>query len=214
MSEAVWTQVGLLVMALLLGAVGVFAEDGLVVTNVVAGQRPFTNLVDVSYDLETLDGLPVTVSLWLSTDAGATISHHCQAVSGDVGENTMPGTDLSIVWDTGSDLPEFSSSTCQLRVTAYAEANVDGFILVPPGSFTRGSPLDEPGRYDDEIPHMVTLTQGFYVSNTEVTEEWWDDVVGSGSSPSQLPQNYVTWDMAVVFCNLASNLEGLVRVAT
>jgi formylglycine-generating enzyme required for sulfatase activity len=77
-----------------------------------------------------------------------------------------------------------------------------------------GSPPNEQGRFDDEIQHTVTLTQGFYISSTEVTEEWWDDVMGSGSSTSQLPQNYITWDMAVEFCNRSSILEGLTPAYT
>jgi formylglycine-generating enzyme required for sulfatase activity len=204
-----WTRACLVVVALMLGACVVHAEVRLGVSNVVAEQRPSTTLVDVSYDLETGSGLPVTVSLWLSTDAGATISHLCQAVSGDVGDEIMPGTGLSIVWDAGAEFPSFNGTTCQLRVTAYAAQNLDGFVLIPPGSFMMGSPPDELGRLDDEAQHMVTLTRGFYISSTEVTEEWWDDLMGSGSSTSQLPQNYVTWDMAIEFCNMASLQEGL-----
>ena len=132
MSAAMWARVSLLAIVPLLSSGAVCAADELVVSNVVAGQRPFTTLVDVTYDLETVAGLPVTVSLWLSADAGASISHLCQAVSGDVGDDIVPGTGLFIVWDAGSDFPGFSSSTCQLRVTAYAEENLNGFILIPP----------------------------------------------------------------------------------
>ena len=214
MNTTIWAQTSLIAVALMLGAGVVCAQDDLVVSNVVAQQRSGTYLVDVTYDLETVDSLPVTVSLWLSTDAGGTISHFCQAVSGSVGDDIMPGTGLSIVWDAGSDFPSFSSTTCQLRVTAYAEENLNGFTLIPPGSFMMGSPPNEPGRFADEIQHMVTLTQGFYISSTEVTEEYWDDVMGSGSSTSQLPQNYVTWDMAVEFCNRSSLLEGFTPAYT
>jgi len=212
MSATTWTRTCLIAAALLLGASSVCAQDVSAVSNVVAQQRPGTHLVDVTYDLETADGLPATVSVWLSTDAGVSISHHCQAVSGAVGDDIMPGTGLAIVWDAGSDLPSFNGTTCQLRVTAYAAENLDGFVLIPPGSFMMGSPPDEPGRADDEVQHMVTLTQGVYISSTEVTEERWDDVMGSGSSTSQLPQNYVTWDMAVEFCNEASIQDGLTPV--
>ena len=31
----------------------------------------------------------------------------------------------------------------------------------PPGSFTMGSPTNEPGRHPDEVQHRVTLTKGF-----------------------------------------------------
>ena len=142
--------------ALVLGTVAAAAQVELAVTNVVAQQRINSTLVDVTYDLETIDALPAAVSLWLSTDAGATISHHCQAVSGSVGEGVLPGTGLSIVWDAGAELQDLNSASCRLRVTAYARENLDGFVLVPPGSFTMGSPPDESGRYEDEAQHPVT----------------------------------------------------------
>jgi len=207
-----WARTCLIAVVLMLGASVVNAQNDLAVFNVVAQQRPGTPWVDVTYDLETVDGLPVAVSLWLSTDAGATISHFCQMVSGAVGDEVAPGTNLPIVWDAGSEFPGFNSATCQLRVTAFTEENIDGFVLIPPGSFMMGSPPSEPGRFTDEVRHMVTLTKGFYISSTEVTEERWDDVMGSGSSTSQIPQNYVTWDMAVEFCNVSSIQDGLIPV--
>jgi formylglycine-generating enzyme required for sulfatase activity len=215
MNATTWARLSLLALVSLLSAGVVCAQDELAVSNVVAEYQPFSGLVDVTYDIEAANPfLPVTVSLWLSTDAGATISHLCQAVSGDVGDNIFPGIGRSIVWDAVSDFPDFSGTTCQLRVTAYAAENLDGFVLIPPGSFMMGSQPDEPEREDHEAQHPVTLTQGFYMSSTEVTEEWWDDVMGSGTSTSQLPQNYVTWDMAIEFCNEASLLDGLTPVYT
>ena len=43
------------------------------------------------------------------------------------------------------------------------------FVLIPPGTFTMGSPPDEPGRKDDELQHPVTLTRPFYLSKHETT---------------------------------------------
>jgi len=47
------------------------------------------------------------------------------------------------------------------------------FVHIPPGTFIMGSPEDEPGRYDNENPHRVTLTGGFYMQNTQVTVGQW-----------------------------------------
>ncbi len=43
----------------------------------------------------------------------------------------------------------------------------------PPGEFIMGSPKDEPGRDDYETPHKVTLTKGFWMGETEVTQGQW-----------------------------------------
>jgi formylglycine-generating enzyme required for sulfatase activity len=39
----------------------------------------------------------------------------------------------------------------------------DGFVSIPAGTFTMGSPATEPLRSDDETQHQVTLTHGIYV---------------------------------------------------
>ena len=45
------------------------------------------------------------------------------------------------------------------------------FVYIEPGSYTMGSPLDELGRYSDETQRHVTLTQGYYMQATEVTNQ-------------------------------------------
>jgi formylglycine-generating enzyme required for sulfatase activity/alpha-tubulin suppressor-like RCC1 family protein len=47
----------------------------------------------------------------------------------------------------------------------------DGFVLVPPGTFSMGSPTDEPERAPNESQHQVTLTHDLYVQSTEVTNQ-------------------------------------------
>ena len=66
---------------------------------------------------------------------------------------------------------------------------VDGieyaFRWCPPGEFMMGSPEDEPGRDDeknDEKRHQVKLTQGFWMLETEVTQEMWKSVMGENLS--------------------------------
>jgi formylglycine-generating enzyme required for sulfatase activity len=181
------------------------------VTNVIATQRPHTGLIDVTFDLADGDGDDLHVTLWYSLD-GVSWDHECATVSGDVGPGILPGTGLQATWDAGTDVPDYQNQQFTLRV--YADdggggAPPAGFVLIEPGTFQMGSPEDEPGRYSNETQHPVTLTQGFYISQYEVTEEWWDDVMGSGSSTSQLPKKDVSWDMAVQFCNQLSLDEGL-----
>jgi hypothetical protein len=47
------------------------------------------------------------------------------------------------------------------------------FRWIEPGTFLMGSPVDEPERYDDETQHEVTLSKGFWLADTCVTQALW-----------------------------------------
>ncbi|MCI5162651.1 MAG: formylglycine-generating enzyme family protein [Candidatus Electrothrix sp. AX5] len=53
---------------------------------------------------------------------------------------------------------------------------------IEPGIFMMGSPVDEPERYDDEILHQVTLTEGFWLGATTVTQALWQAVMQENPS--------------------------------
>jgi sulfatase modifying factor 1 len=90
----------------------------------------------------------------------------------------------------------------------------EGFVRIAPGTFTMGSPPDEPGHTPDEQAHMVTLTRGFWMSRTEVTRAQWASLMSS--TPSALPHagpeapvDSVNWYEALAFANRRSAREGL-----
>ncbi|MBP5320902.1 MAG: formylglycine-generating enzyme family protein [Kiritimatiellae bacterium] len=71
------------------------------------------------------------------------------------------------------------------------------FRWCPPGSFMMGSPKTEPGRRDDEVRHQVTLTKGFWMGETEVTQKQWMSVMGENPSRFKgdgLPVEQVSWE--------------------
>jgi formylglycine-generating enzyme required for sulfatase activity len=176
--KAPWMpRVGVIMAVLVLGATLAQAQGTqLLVSNVQALQRQFTATWDVTYDLETVGDIAVTVSLFLSTDSGATYSYLCETVSGDVGAGILPGTSRHLVWDARVDRPGFSSTTCRLRVTA--DDGVADYVEIAPGTFMMGSPTTEVGHDDwgDETQHQVTLTRGFYMQTTEVTNQQYRDM--------------------------------------
>lgn len=51
------------------------------------------------------------------------------------------------------------------------------FAWCPPGTFMMGSPDYESGRGDDEVRHQVTLTKGFWIGTTEVTQGQWKSLM-------------------------------------
>ena len=109
---------------------------------------------------------------------------------------------------------EWNDRTNKFDVTAYGEgdASPEGFALVRGGTFTMGSPQDEPGRSSWEIQHEVTLTRDFYMGETEVSQAQWVSVMGSNPSWAECdecPVDGVTWYDAVDYCNVLSTQEGL-----
>jgi formylglycine-generating enzyme required for sulfatase activity len=175
-------RIGAIMAALLLLSATTAQAVGtqLLVSNVQAQQRQFTATWDVTYDLETVGDITVTVSMALSTDSGASYPNVCATVSGDVGAGVLPGTGKHIGWNASADFPGLSSSTCRLRVTADdGQSEVPaGFVAIAPGTFMMGSPTTEVGHYDygDETQHQVTLTHGIYVQTTEVTNQQYRDM--------------------------------------
>jgi len=67
-----------------------------------------------------------------------------------------------------------------------------------------GSPSTEPDRRDDERQHTVKLTQGFWLSDHEVTQGEYQAVMGSNPSYFQgnpnRPVEKVSWNDAVGYC--------------
>ncbi|MDO4575234.1 MAG: formylglycine-generating enzyme family protein [Planctomycetia bacterium] len=77
------------------------------------------------------------------------------------------------------------------------------FRWCPAGCFMMGSPSSELGRDDDETQHRVTLTKGFWMLETEVTQAMWESVMGDNPSyfkGSNLPVEKVSWDDCQKFC--------------
>lgn len=56
------------------------------------------------------------------------------------------------------------------------------FRYCPAGTFMMGSPEDEEGRRDNETQREVTLTNGFWMLETEVTQAMWESAMGENPS--------------------------------
>ncbi|MDD5395259.1 MAG: formylglycine-generating enzyme family protein [Thiothrix sp.] len=73
----------------------------------------------------------------------------------------------------------------------YADLDIKGitqrFRWIEPGTFLMGSPESEAERYGDEVQHQVTLTQGFWLADTTVTQAQWQAVMGN--NPSRFSDN-------------------------
>jgi len=112
-------------------------------------------------------------------------------------------------FSTSADEPSLASSPA-----AIWNGSEMTFVHVPPGAFVMGSPVHEPGRADDEIEHEVTLTRGFYLLATPVTQGLWKAVMGTNPScfkgDDLLPVETVSWHQCQEFLNRL-NREGSER---
>jgi formylglycine-generating enzyme required for sulfatase activity len=81
--------------------------------------------------------------------------------------------------------------------TEFALGNVvQRMRWIPPGTFIMGSPKNDEERFDDEVQHRVTLTQGFWLGETPVTQALWQVVMGANPSKFKdlsRPVETVSW---------------------
>jgi serine/threonine protein kinase/formylglycine-generating enzyme required for sulfatase activity len=89
------------------------------------------------------------------------------------------------------------------------------FCWCPAGTFRMGSPAGEVGREHNEGPVEVTLSRGFWIGKTEVTQSQWQKVMGTGLQDQKRkggigeirgegpdhPMYFVTHTEATEFCS-------------
>ncbi len=98
--------------------------------------------------------------------------------------------------------PPWASEWGEDTFGLYADLDFQGVIQrfrwIVPGTFLMGSPESEPERYEDEIQHPVTLTQGFWLADSACTQALWLAVMGSNPSRFQglhdNPVERVSWE--------------------
>ncbi|MBB1487152.1 formylglycine-generating enzyme family protein [Oceanospirillum sp. D5] len=94
-----------------------------------------------------------------------------------------------------TELGSLIQSIAEDEYGLYADLNFFGitqrFRWIEPGTFLMGSPNGESERYNDEAQHQVTLTQGYWLADTCVTQQLWQAVMGENPSNFKGEQNPV-----------------------
>jgi len=85
------------------------------------------------------------------------------------------------------------------------------FRYCPPGSFMMGSPEDEAGRLDYEEQRTEAINEGFWICETEVTQEQWDSVgmkknEGCYCNGAKYPVESISWNESVDFIKKLNDL--------
>lgn len=81
------------------------------------------------------------------------------------------------------------------------------YVWIPPGKFMMGcSPGDKECNKDEKPQHEVTITRGFWMGQTPVTQEAYQRLTGTNPSyfkGPRLPVEKVNWNEAVAYCTAA-----------
>lgn len=96
----------------------------------------------------------------------------------------------------------------QTTVANASTATVRPLTLIEGGNFTMGSASG----YADQKPEHTVTVDSFYIGTYEVTQDMYEEVMGSNPSNwkgPKLPVENVSWYDAVAFCNALSLKDGL-----
>lgn len=127
--------------------------------------------------------------------------------------------DLAGPWTTWSNIVVGAGGTVLVDLRPEAKSQFyrvhpggpPGFVWIDPGTFVMGSPQTEWGRQSDETQHTVTLTQGFWISDHEVTQAEYQAVMQSNPSyqphRDDFPVAQVSWNAAIAYCQKLTELE-------
>ena len=89
------------------------------------------------------------------------------------------------------------------------------FRWCEPGVFLMGSPENEPERGENELQHQVTLTKGFWIADTTVTQALWQVVMGDNPSHfkgDENPVETVNWEDAQAFINRMNGMKAELKL--
>jgi formylglycine-generating enzyme required for sulfatase activity len=108
-----------------------------------------------------------------------------QSGSGDMTLTDMQMGDYTLNWNNVSEyirpidetLTLMADSTVTFRGSYYETSGPSvGFVEIPAGTFTMGSPEDENSHESNETQHTVILTTSFAMFSTEVTNQQYADL--------------------------------------
>jgi formylglycine-generating enzyme required for sulfatase activity len=161
----------------------------------------------ITYTIEwDVDGTPYTEA-FLTSFPGDTID-------GDMLIPSQTWTCEVTPNDGETDGPLASASLLLEKPASYNTSFGGTMVNVEAQTFSMGCTVGMSECYPDEAPdHEVTLSNDFYVSDTEITQGQYEDMMGTNPSTYtscgiDCPVEKVSWHMAAAFANATSAAEG------
>lgn len=188
----------------------------------LSGRKPGGNVLTICADSVQIGNLPIGLRNYQSLPLSSYQETICQFLK------KADKKDSSV--SHRSTTPKFTKRQAGHR-TILTDNDVEyAFRWCPPGTFMMGSPEDEPGRSNDELQHEVTLTKGFWMLETPVTQRMWTSVMMTdiqslalmGTYKTDLygigdfhPIYYTSWYESQAFCEkLTEKLNGKITLPT
>jgi len=154
----------LILSSVIFTAQGVKANTAPVVGNVIVSQRnDDSKLVDIHYDLADADGDDCTIWVAVSNDDGISWRVPARTFTGDIGQGVSPGTNKSIVWDAGADMPGKVGSF-KVRIFADDGNGPGPMVLVGAGWFPWGNTSN---------PEYWVFVDTFLIDKYEITNAFY-----------------------------------------
>jgi len=169
-------------------------------------------IVDVYYDLENPSGGTISILMEASEDGGESWDLSCNLISGEVGSGITAGENKHIVWDFGSEHPNYYEDRIKVRIRAY-----DGIVQnIPcPGVakvYYEGGPnSDERGAYyntvqiGDQCWLKENLNVGTMIESNDIDDNQTDNGIMEKYCYDNNPVNCSTygglyqWDEAMQY---------------
>jgi formylglycine-generating enzyme required for sulfatase activity len=151
---------------------------------------------------------------YLASDGGP--GTYTRFANGEVWKKTQSITTQPTTTQQQTTTQTTQPTTTQQPVAQPETPVPNGFVRINGGTFTMGSPDNEPGRNSVEVQQQVRLGS-FYMSKYEVTQKEYQEVMGKNPSKfkgDNLPVENVTWSNAIEYCNKRSQKEGLTPAYT
>lgn len=143
--------------------------------------------------IEPADATYKTITWSSSDEAVATVSQEGEVTAVDNGTAT-------IYAKSHNDIAAECIVTVKYLPGTSKIINNIQTVYIPAGTFQMGSLTSEPGRNDDEIPHSVTLTKGFFMGKYEVTNSQYCEFLNDMLSEIEVVYSGVSYYKIYMTC--------------